>query len=86
MPCLSLEDSQRELPSRDIAPSKSDPPRERLSDSWPDIGTTLSEEDIKLSAEKNKIGRVLGEALGAVVYSVGLVILLMIVLHLFHRG
>lgn len=59
------------------------PPRERVSDSWPDYASELSDDDIKASARKNKFGRVLGEALGAVVYSIGLVALLAIVVQLF---
>ena len=62
------------------------PPRERLSDSWPDFAAELPDANIKDSAWKNRVGQVLGEALGAVVYSVGLVVLLIVVLELLDRG
>lgn len=60
--------------------------RERDSDCWPDFSSELSEDRLKASARKNRIGTVLVEILGAVAYSVGLVILLMIIANLVGRA
>jgi hypothetical protein len=57
---------------------------ERVSDVWPDWSMELSEEDLARGVEKNRLSIVLWEAVGAVVYSVGLVILLMAILSVLH--
>jgi hypothetical protein len=57
---------------------------ERVSDVWPDWSMELSEEDLAKDVEKNRPSVVLREAAGAVVYSVGLVILLMAILSILH--
>ncbi len=65
-------------------PPQSPAPKERTSDVWPDFSTELSESDLARSAGKNRPFTILGEAVGAVIYSVGLVVLLMAVLGFFH--
>lgn len=55
---------------------------ERISDCWPDFSSTMPEARLRTSFRKNRAGRVLAEAVGAVAYSVGLVILLMIIVKL----
>jgi hypothetical protein len=57
---------------------------ERVSDVWPDWSMELSEKDLAKGVEKNRLSIVLREAVGAVVYSVGLVVLLMTILSLLH--
>lgn len=56
--------------------------REQVSDCWPDFSSDLSGERLRASVRKNRIGRVLAEIVGAVAYSVGLVVLLMIIVDL----
>lgn len=58
------------------------PVHEGISDCWPETATELADENIRACAAKNAVGRVLGEALGAVIYSVGLVIALMVFLEM----
>jgi hypothetical protein len=65
-------------------PPQSPAPKERTSDVWPDLSTELSECELAKSAEKNRPSTIFGEAVGAVIYSVGLVVLLMAVLGAFH--
>jgi hypothetical protein len=57
---------------------------ERVSDVWPDWSTEFSAADLVEGAEKNRPFTVLREAAGAVIYSVGLVILLIAVLSALH--
>ena len=57
---------------------------ERVSDVWPDWSTERSAAELAKGIEKNRPFTVLREAAGAVVYSVGLVILLMAVLSVLH--
>jgi len=57
---------------------------ERVSDVWPDWSMELSEADLAKGVEKNRPSAVLREAAGVVVYSVGLVILLMSILNVLH--
>lgn len=58
---------------------------ERASDVWPDWSSTeLSDIELTQMATKNKPSAILREAVGAVLYSVGLVILLMAVLGVLH--
>lgn len=57
---------------------------ERDSDVWPDWSTELSQTELTKAVEKNRPSIVLREAVGAVLYSVGLVILLMAVLGVLH--
>jgi hypothetical protein len=66
-------------PGRESAAS-----RERVSDAWPGWSTDLSAAELAKGAEKNRPSVVLREAAGAVIYSVGLVILLMTILSLLH--
>jgi hypothetical protein len=63
---------------------KSAASRERVSDVWPDWSADLSAAELAKSVEKNRPSIVLREAAGAVIYSVGLVILLMAVLSVLH--
>jgi hypothetical protein len=58
--------------------------RERVSDVWPDWSTELSAAELAENVEKNRPSLVLREVAGAVVYSIGLVILLMAVLSVLH--
>jgi hypothetical protein len=58
--------------------------KERDSDVWPDWSTDLSTSEIAQSAEKNKPSAVLREAVGAILYSVGLVVLLMVIVTVLH--
>lgn len=58
--------------------------KERGSEVWPDWSTELSPAELAQSAAKNKPSAVLKEAAGAVIYSVGLVILLMTLLSALH--
>jgi hypothetical protein len=74
-------------PARLHAVSKPDygvPPTERDSDVWPDWSTELDAAEIAKSTQKNKPATILREAAGAIAYSVGLVVLLMIVLGVLH--
>jgi hypothetical protein len=57
---------------------------ERASDVWPDWSTELSAAELAKGVEKNRPSIILREAAGAVIYSVGLVILLMAVLSVLH--
>ena len=57
---------------------------ERVSDVWPDWSTELSESELTKAAEKNRPFGILREAVGAVLYSAGLVVLLMAVLGVLH--
>jgi hypothetical protein len=52
---------------------------ERDSDVWPDWSTDLSASELAKLVAKNKPSIVLLQASGAIIYSVGLVILLMLV-------
>ena len=61
-------------------------PPDRVSDAWPDWSTELSDAELAKAARKNRTSVVLREAAGAVVFSVGLVILLMAVLGVLHIG
>jgi hypothetical protein len=56
--------------------------KERVSDCWPDFGTALKDFELASAEAKNRPGTVLLQAMGAVIYSVGLVVLLMTVQHL----
>lgn len=58
--------------------------RQRLSDCWPDFSTELSEDKIEIAQRKNRPGAVLKEAIGAILYAVGLVVLLMTLVQLLH--
>ena len=53
---------------------------DRVSDVWPDWSTERTPAELSKVVEKNRPSIVLLEAAGAVAYSVGLVILLMVVL------
>jgi hypothetical protein len=66
-------------PRRESAASE-----ERVSDVWPDWSTERSAAELAKDIEKNRSFIVLREAAGAVVYSVGLVILLMAILSVLH--
>lgn len=68
-------------PDRAPAPSG-----QRLSDCWPDFSTELAEDRIKAAQQKNRPSAVLKEAVGAILYSVGLVILLMTLAQALRRG
>ncbi len=57
---------------------------ERVSDVWPDWSSKLGEADLTKAVGKNRPSVVLREAVGAVLYSVGLVVLLMAVLAVLH--
>jgi hypothetical protein len=57
---------------------------ERESDVWPDWSTELSPFEIAKSAEKNRPSAVLREAVGAILYSLGLVVLLMAIVSVLH--
>jgi hypothetical protein len=65
-------------------PDRNVPSKERDSDVWPDWSTELDASEIAKSTEKNKPATVLREAVGAILYSVGLVVLLMVVLGVLH--
>jgi hypothetical protein len=51
-------------------------PKERDSDAWPEWSTELSPAELATAAEKNTPSKVFGEIVGAVAYSIGLVVLL----------
>ena len=53
-------------------------------DNWPDVWPTPSEQDMKRIRQKNRLAIVLKEAAGTVVYSLGLVFLLITILQLVH--
>jgi len=57
---------------------------ERVSDVWPDWSTQIGAAELAEGAQKNRPSTVLREAAGAVIYSVGLVILLIAVLSVLH--
>ena len=65
-------------------PDQSVPSKERDSDVWPDWSTELDASEIARSTEKNKPATILREAVGAILYSVGLVILLMVIVGALH--
>ena len=69
----------RAVPRRESVASE-----ERVSDVWPDWSTQRSAAELAKDVEKNRPSIVLREAAGVVVYSVGLVILLMAVLSVLH--
>ncbi len=54
--------------------------QERNSDVWPDWSTEIGEAELASSAEKNRPSVILREAVGAVLYSSGLVMLLIAIL------
>ena len=56
----------------------------RRGDNWPDVWPTPSEQDMKRMRQRNRLAIVLKEAAGAVVYSLGLVVLLITILQLVH--
>lgn len=66
-----------------LVPHTVDIPR-RGGDNWPDVWPAPSEQEMKGIRQKNRLTTLLKEAAGAVVYSLGLVILLMTVLALLH--
>jgi hypothetical protein len=66
-------------PGRESAAS-----RERVSDVWPDWSADLNAAELAEGVEKNRPSVILREAAGAVIYSVGLVVLLMAVLSVLH--
>ena len=59
--------------------------RERGTDAWPDWSTDLNPQELDKMAQKNKPAIVLWEAAGIVLYSVGLVLLLMMFLGALQR-
>jgi hypothetical protein len=63
---------------------KSVPSGERVSDVWPDWSTQISAAELAEGEQKNRPSAVLREAAGAVICSVGLVILLIAVLSVLH--
>jgi len=63
-----------------------EPLRDPVSDCWPDVAADLPGDDVGAVAEKNKIGHVLAEVLFSVVYSAGLVVMLMMILQALHRN
>lgn len=65
-------------------PDKSVPPQERDSDVWPDWSSEMSAPEIAKSAEKNRPSAVLREAAGAILFSVGLVVFLMVIVSALH--
>jgi hypothetical protein len=60
--------------------------KERVSDVWPDWSTELNAAELAKTIEKNRPSIVLREAAGAVAYSIGLVILLMVILSVLHAS
>ena len=57
---------------------------DRISDVWPDWSTERSPAESAKDVEKNRPSVILREAAGAIIYSVGLLILLMVVLGVLH--
>jgi len=62
------------------------PSCQRLSDCWPDFSTDLSEDQIETAQQKNRPSAVLKEAVGAILYSIGLVVLLMTIVLALRQG
>lgn len=85
MTIATLEDFRSPVHAVPTARKSSVVSGERVSDVWPDWSSTeLSDTELTKVAEKNRPSVVLREAVGAVLYSVGLVVLLMAVLGVLH--
>jgi len=81
MTLATLEEFRSKAPAASIARKSGVVSVERISDVWPDWSTTeLSDTELTKVAEKNRPSVVLREAAGAILFSVGLVVLLMTVL------
>lgn len=65
-------------------PEQGAPPKERDCDAWPDWSSEMSASEIAKSTEKNRPIAVLLEAAGAILFSLGLVVFLMVVVSALH--
>lgn len=84
MTIATLEDFRSTLHTVPTPRKSSAVSDERASDVWPDWSSELNETELTRAAEKSRPSVILREAVGAVLYSVGLVVLLMAVLGVLH--